>query len=78
MSCLNVELDVKLCFIPGLISKSALSLHNLNSLPVNSEIFVRVIKPLLNGEIALAFTDVGKSYFSCEFLTSQKCLGAIK
>ena len=39
---------------------------------------MRVIKPSLNGEIALVFTDVGKSYFSRELLTSQKCLGTIQ
>ena len=50
---------------------------------VNSEIFARVlfsqnltyasfmkIKPLRIGEITLSFIDVGKSSFSCEFLTS--------
>ena len=32
------------------------------------------IKPLQNGEIALSFTDVGKSCPSHELLTSQICL----
>ena len=32
------------------------------------------IKPSRNGKITLSFTDIGKSYPSREFLTSQICL----
>ena len=32
------------------------------------------IKSSRNGEITLSFTDLGKSYHSREFLTSQICL----
>ena len=32
------------------------------------------IKSLQNGEIIPLFTDIGKSYLSCEFQTSQICL----
>ena len=42
-SCLNVALDVKQRIFPGLMYRSALSLHNLISRTVNSEIFVRVL-----------------------------------
>ena len=51
---------------------------------VNSEIFARVyiretsqfreIKSSRNGKITLSFTDIGKSYLSLNFLTSQICL----
>ena len=32
------------------------------------------IKSSGNGEITLSFTDIGKSYQSCEYLMSQLCL----
>ena len=36
------------------------------------------IKPSQNGKITLSFTDICKSYLSCEILTSQKCLNATR